>query len=87
MANCNCQKSVKHECPIPGACNQNGSIYEAVFTTNDGKSESYVGLAKNSEFFFSKHKGTLNDRNADGQTPLSRYFWEQKDSGRDPVVV
>ena len=28
-------------------CNQNGAIYEAVVTTNDGKRESYVGLAKN----------------------------------------
>ena len=87
LANCNCQKNSKHECPIPGACNQNGAIYEAVVTTNDGKRESYVGLAKNFKKRFSKHKATLNDRTADGQTTLSRYFWEQNDRGKNPVVM
>ena len=86
-ANCNCQKNSKHECPIPGACNQNGAVYEAIVTTNDGKSESYVGLAKNFKKRYSKHKGTLHDRNMDGQTTLSRYVWDQRDRGKDPVVT
>ena len=46
-ATCNCQISTRHECPISGACNQDGAIYEAVVTTDDGRKESYVGLAKN----------------------------------------
>ena len=46
-ASCNCQVSKKAECPIPGACNQDGAIYEAKVATNDGRVESYVGLAKN----------------------------------------
>ena len=43
---CNRQVSKKAECPIPGACNQNGAVYEAKVTTEDGRVESYVGLAK-----------------------------------------
>ena len=66
---------------------QNGAIYEAVVTTNDGKRKSYEGLAKNFKKRFSKHEATLNDRTADGQTTLSRYFWEQSDRGKNPVVM
>ena len=32
---------------MPGACNQDGAIYEAKVTTDDGRVESYMGLAKN----------------------------------------
>ena len=46
-ATCNCQISKKADCPVPGACNQDGAIYEAQVKTDDGKVESYVGLAKN----------------------------------------
>ena len=87
QATCNCQKSRKGECPIPGACNQNGAIYQAVVSTNDGKEESYVGLAKNFKKRFLKHRTTLNNRGADGQTTLSRYVWKAKDEARDPEVT
>ena len=46
QATCNCQKSRRHECPIAGECTERGVIYEAVVASNDGKEESYVGLAK-----------------------------------------
>ena len=55
--------------------------------TNDGKSESYVGLAKNFKKRFSKHKRTLRDRNSEGQTSLSNYYWEKKDQNRNPMVT
>ena len=76
QASCNCQKSVRHECPVPGACNQNGVIYKAIVESNDGNIESYVGLAKIFKKRFSTHKRTLRDKNIEGQTSLSNHYWE-----------
>ena len=85
-ATCNCQISKKADCPVPGACNQDGAIYEAEVKTDDGKVESYVGLAKNFKKRFPKHKSTLGSRTADGQTTLSRYVWKKRDEGLNPTV-
>ena len=41
-----CQVTKKADCPIPGACNQDGAVYEATVSTSDGQTESYVGLAR-----------------------------------------
>ena len=71
---------------MPGECNQDGAIYEAIVTTDDGRKESYVGLAKNFKKRYSKHKRTLKDRGADGQTTLSRFVWEQRDKQNNPVI-
>ena len=86
-ARCNCQKSKKQDCPVPDACNQDGAIYQASVATNDGRVESYVGLARNFKKRFSKHKATLQDRNSDGQTTLSKYVWRQRDDKKDPKVT
>jgi hypothetical protein len=83
---CNCQISKKPDCPVPGACNTNGVIYEAKVKTDDGKVESYVGLAKNFKKRYSKHKATLAGRNADGQTTMSKYTWRMRDEGLNPSV-
>ena len=46
VAKCNCQKSRKGECPLPGECNQMGVIYQAQVDIHDKQQEFYVGLAK-----------------------------------------
>ena len=48
-ATCNCQISKRAHCPLTGACNQDGAIYEATVKTDDNRVESYVGSAKNSK--------------------------------------
>ena len=40
---CNCQKSKKSDCPLPGECNQKGVIYQATVENNNGETENYVG--------------------------------------------
>jgi hypothetical protein len=85
-AGCNCQKSKKADCQLPGECNTNGVVYEAVVTTSDGQRESYVGLAKNFKRRWPKHKATLGSPTADGQTTLSRYVWRQRDQGLNPEI-
>ena len=70
---------------MPGACNQNGAVYQVVVATNDGKEESYVGLSKNFKKRFLKHRTTLNSRGADGQTTLS--VWNARDEARNPEIT
>ena len=86
-ANCNCQKSLKKDCPMPGECNQDGAIYQATMTTNDGKVETYVGLAKNFKKRYRKHKTCLEDEFAEGHTCLTTQFWKRKNAGKNPVVT
>ena len=61
-------------------------IYEATVATNNERVESSVGLAKQFKKRYPKHKTTISDRHADGQTTLSRYVHEQRDEGKDPSV-
>jgi hypothetical protein len=48
--------------------------------------KSYVGLAKICKRRFPKHKSTLANRNADGQTTLSKYVHRKRDEGLNPKV-
>ena len=86
-ATCNCQKSRKAECPVPGECKQDGAVYQATVTTNDGQVESYVGLAKNFKKRFLKHRATLLNKPTEGQTTLSNYVWQQREAQKQPVVT
>ena len=54
-ASFNSQRSRKADCPVPGAYNQDGAIYEPAVTTDDKQVESYLGLAKNFKKRFPKH--------------------------------
>ena len=53
---CNCQKSRVGECPIPGACNTDGVVYQAKVKNSLGGQETYVGLAQNFKERFRKHR-------------------------------
>ena len=41
-ANCNCQRSKKNECPMPGECNQKNIVYQAEVSA-EGKIMTYYG--------------------------------------------
>ena len=83
---CNCQKSKVSDCPLPGACNSNGVVYQAVVRSNQGGEEFYVGLAKNFKNRYSKHKASLNVYKPEGNTSLSTHYWAVKEAGGDPKV-
>ena len=84
-ASCNCQN--KQECPVPGQCNQDGAIYQASVTSAGGGVETYIGLAKNFKRRYPKHKKTMLDETAPGGTCLSKFYWKEKNAGRDPKVT
>ena len=71
---------------MPGECNTNGVVYQATVTTNNGETETYIGLAKNFKKRYSKHKATLLVKPTDGKTCLSTHFWKENDLGNNPVV-
>ena len=83
---CNCQKSRKKDCPIPGACNQDGVVYQASVTNNKGAEKNYIGLAKNFKKRYRKHKDSLETKNPKNSTTLSTYVWKEKEEGREPLI-
>ena len=86
VAECNCKPSFKADCPMPGKCNQDGVVYQTTISSDGGKVNNYVGLAKNFKKRWGKHKSTLGDSEADGQTTMSKYYWKEKNAGRDPKL-
>ena len=84
---CNCQKSKKSDCPVPGACDQRGVIYQATVTSDGGRNtQNYIGLAKNFKSRYSKHKTSLEKPSSQNSTTLSTHFHKEKAAGRNPVV-
>ena len=85
---CNCQKSRKAECPLPGACNQTGVVYQSNITSDAGNSvKDYVGLAENFKKRFFKHRTSMKEYDPENSTTLSTHYWKQFDSGKNPIVT
>ena len=86
VAKCNCQKSRKGECPLPGECNQMGVIYQAQVDIHDKQQEFYVGLAKDFKQRWRKHRDSLKYEDFDSHTRLSRFVWQKRGEGFNPKV-
>ena len=84
---CNCQKSKKKDCPIPGSCNQDGVVYQATVTSTGGNEECYIGLAKNFKNRFGKHKASMKKKSPENSTTLSSHYWREFEAGRSSNVV
>ena len=77
---CNCRKSNKQSCPLPGGCTIDNIVYEAKLVTEAGAKE-YIGLTSNPfKTRYSHHKSSFQHRNL-YQTALSREVWKLKDNG------
>ena len=87
QAKCNCQTSKKSDCPIPGACNQNGVVYQATVTSEGGRNiQTYVGLAKKFKSRYSKHKASMETPSPQNSTTLSTHFLKEKEAGNNPTI-
>ena len=85
---CNCQKSRKAECPLPGACNQAGVVYQSNITADAGISvKSYVGLAKNFKNRFRKHRDSMKEYDPKNSTTLSTHYWKLINAGKNPTIT
>ena len=83
---CNCQTSKKKDCPLPGACNQEGVVYQAKVTNNKGETEKYIGIAKKFKHRYSKLKKSMKVKLKTNSTTLSTHFWKEKDEGKEPKI-
>ena len=83
---CNCQKSKVKDCPLPGACNQEGVIYQATVKSDNGLEETYIGLASNFKKRFYKHKSSLEEQSEDNSTTLSTHYWNEIYAGAAPSI-
>ena len=83
---CNCQKSKKKDCPLPGACNQEGVIYQATVNNNQGGKETYIGLAEKFKKRVYKHNASMETKNPKTTTTLSAHYWTELEAGREPEV-
>ena len=73
---------------MPGACNQEGVIYQATVTSQGGRStQTYVGLAKNFKARYSKHKSSLETPTPENSTTLSTHFLKEKNKGNNPIIT
>ena len=85
---CNCQRSVRDQCPMPGQCNVYNVVYESTVTRADnGHHETYTGVTKDFKQRYSGHKRSMGNRDAN-QNTLSTYIWnELKDKGNIPYDI
>ena len=84
---CNCQKSKKDKCPVPGACNQKGVVYQATVSSEGGNVQTYVGLAKDFKARYSKHTSSMEKPSPENSTTLSTHFLNQKTAGLNPKLT
>ena len=74
---CNCKQGPQ-TCPVEGACQTKGVIYEATVTTNTGKKETYTGLtSRRFKDRYYEHTSDINNEKNEG-TSLSNYIWTLK---------
>ena len=56
---CNCLPSNVQDCPLPGACKQEGVVYQASVKNNKGKTETYIALASKFKSRYYRHKNSM----------------------------
>jgi hypothetical protein len=83
---CNCQKSKIHENPIPGACNTDRAVYQAIVRNNKGEEECYEGLAKSFKKTYNKNKATINEYKPEGNTTLSTHYLKKREAGGNHTI-
>ena len=79
---CNCRAGT-NACPLNGACQTEGVVYEARITRRDNqKSEFYTGVTAGTfKRRYYGHRYDFNHRSQRSSTCLSKYVWDLQDQG------
>ena len=82
---CNCQKSQKAKCLIPGRCKEQALVYKATVETTDS-TDRYIRRTENS--FKSRQYGHVADmrKEKEGGTTLSAHYWKKINEGQERTV-
>jgi len=79
---CNCLKSRKGECPLPGKCTASCVVYQATVTTTEAvpKVDYYIGMTENPfKTRFKNHEKSFNHEQYKTETALSGFIWDLKE--------
>ena len=83
---CNCRN--RQDCPLNGKCLQSNIIYQAIVSSEDGKTETYIGLTENQfKTRYNNHKSSFNNQSKRCSTELSNYIWKLKDQRIEYNIV
>ena len=74
---CNCRRKPEH--PLDGKCLQTNVIYQAIVTSTDTTTDSYVGLAANFKERVRNYQSSFWHASKRNETELSKYVWTLKD--------
>ena len=76
---CNCQQGPQ-SCPVDGACQTRGVVYQATVSTDTGKVETYTGLtSRRFKDRYYEHTSDIKHQDNEG-TSLSNHVWKLKNS-------
>ena len=82
---CNCREGIA-SCPLDGKCLQGPLVYKATVNSNN-EIANYIGLAGNNfKERYRTHKSSLETRNENNSTALSKYVWNFKDKMIDHTI-
>ena len=74
---CNCNDLTT--CPLPGKCQIQNVVYQAITSTTSGETKSYVGVASNFKARYYNHTSSFRHSDKRKKTKLSEYIWTHKD--------
>ena len=74
---CNCRDPTT--CPLPGKCQVDNIVYQAMATTIRGETRCYVGVASNFKARYYNHTSSFRHSDKRKKTKLSEFIWAHKD--------
>ena len=80
---CNCQISVRDQCPLKNDCQQYDVIYEA--TTSENPPKKYVGSTIDFKKRYGSHKFSFKTLANKMETALSKHVWDNN-LGQFPTI-
>ena len=84
---CNCNKSNKPDCPLPGKCTISEVVYKAQVIEENGNSMDYYGLTElKFKDRYGGHKYSFKHEKARGETELSKHVWMLKSDNKSHKI-
>ena len=86
VKSCNCRK--RNDCPLDGSCLTENVIYKChVKESVNDEGKHYIGLTGGTfKDRWSSHNYTFRHEKAKKSTELSKYIWDLRDKGVEPIL-
>ena len=70
-------------CPLNGRCEVRNCVYQATVSSDDGRTETYVGVTKHFKQRYGGHRSDFAHPENRLKTTLSKYIWKLKDENKN----